>query len=462
MTDLNEQPVETAKQPAIADVLGITYDEPISDDKAWSKIFPDVTMAPAAPTKEMFSGHVGDMARLIAPHVAWDPTAFVAQTLVAVGNWLGFRHYIAEEATNRHPNLFLALVGGTGSGKGTSYRWTDWVMRALDAQWSDERVTTAVGSGEGLLAKITDPVVTLNAKGEEVVAIEGSPDKRVLYLEEELGSLFSKMVSQETLEKMITKAFDSGRLETTTKKEAMTCNEPHVSIIGHITPDELTSRLEARLIDNGFSNRWLYCVIKPTQVKFDSVTPQQIEGLTAVRDELVGQLQRFSFSGADEFVFTPDAHDAYMQTARYLFDNPHTGAMEKQDARSRPLMFKLSIIYAAMDGSNKVELHHFLAARSFWAYCSRSARSFFGQKSGNENVDRFMEMWRFQGYEPVTITEISDMFQRNMNAGKRNQMLSVLQRDGVVRLEQGVAESGRPPMNVIFNNNQSEYPTSKW
>ena len=36
MTDLNEQPVETAKQPAIADVLGITYDEPIRDDKACS------------------------------------------------------------------------------------------------------------------------------------------------------------------------------------------------------------------------------------------------------------------------------------------------------------------------------------------------------------------------------------------------------------------------------------------
>jgi len=105
MTDLNKQPVETAKQPAIADVLAITYDEPISDDKAWSKIFPDVTMAPAAPTKEMFTGHVGDMARLIAPHVAWDPTAFVAQTLVAVGNWLGFRHFIAEEATNRRASM---------------------------------------------------------------------------------------------------------------------------------------------------------------------------------------------------------------------------------------------------------------------------------------------------------------------------------------------------------------------
>ena len=340
----------------------------------------------------------------------------------AVGNWLGFRHYIAEEATHRHPNLFLALAGGTGSGKGTSYRWTDWVMRALDAQWSDERVTTAVGSGEGLLAKITDPVVTLNAKGEEVVAIEGSPRQTCAVPRGRVGlSVQQDGLSREPGEDDY-EGLGFRRLETTTKKEAMTCNEPHVSIIGHITPDELTSRcVDARLIDNGFSNRWLYCVIKPTQVKFDSITPEQIDGLTAVRDELVGQLQRFSLTGADEFVFTPDAHDAYMQTARYLYDNPHTGAMEKQDARSRPLMFKLSIIYAAMDGSNKVELHHFLAARSFWAYCSRSARSFFGQKSGNENVDRFMEMWRFQGYEPLTITEISDMFQRNM---KRRQTQS--------------------------------------
>ena len=456
MSDMNEQ-------PEIARVLGIEYDEPISDASAWAKVFADPAMAPAAPTKQMFHGPLGDMATLIAPHVAWDPTAFVAQSLVAVGNWLGYRHFVAEEATQRHPNLFLAVVGGTASGKGTSWRWAEWVMRGLDDAYVNERITTAVGSGEGLLAKITDPVVTLNSKGEETVAIDGSPDKRVLYLEEELGQLFSKMMSQDSLEKMVTKGWDSGRLETTTKKEAMHCENPHVSIIGHITPDELTSRLEARLIDNGFSNRWLYLVIKPTQVKFDSPTPDEINGLTEVRDEMIDGLKRFSVSGGDEFVFTPDAKDAYLETARYLYDHPHSGAMVKQDARARPLLFKLAMIYAAIDGSNKIEVDHFLAARSLWAYCSRSARAFFGTKSGNENVDRFMELWRWNGFADMTLSDVSDLFSRNMNASKRNQMLDVLARDGVLRVEKGVAESGRAPMNVIYNAvNQPTHPTTQW
>lgn len=137
--------------------------------------------------------------------------------------------------------------------------------------------------------------------------------------------------------------------------------------------------------------------------------------------------------------------------------------MVKQDARARPLLFKLAMIYAAIDGSNKIEVDHFLAARSLWTYCSRSARAFFGAKSGNENVDRFMEMWRWNGFADMTLRDVSDLFSRNMNASKRNQMLDVLSRDGVLRVEKGVAESGRAPMNVIYNAvNQPTHPTTQW
>ena len=81
-----------------------------------------------------------------------------------------------------------------------------------------------------------------------MLAIPGFPDKRVLYVEEEVGALFSKMVVQESVEKTITKAWDSGLWETTTKKESMRCATPHVSIVGHITPDELYDRLDKRLM----------------------------------------------------------------------------------------------------------------------------------------------------------------------------------------------------------------------
>ncbi len=442
----------TADQPEIAKVLGISYAEPVSDAQAWSRMFGDPTMAPAAPTAETFQGHLGAMTRLIAPHVPWDPMAFLGQTIVAVGNWLGYRFHIAEEATKRRANLYLAVVGGTGSGKGTSYRWTEWVMSALDEPYLRNRITTAVGSGEGLLAKITDPVYSTNARGDVVEVMAGSDDKRVLYLEEELGQLFMKMISQDSVEKMVTKAWDSAQLETTTKKESMVCATPHVSIIGHITPDELFTRLDHRLIDNGFSNRWLYLLIKPTQVKFTSTAPEEVGGLEALRAELCDNLRRFQRSGNDDFVLTPAAEDVYLDTARWLYDHPHTGAMLKQDVRWRPLMWKLSIVFAAADGTNKVEAEHFLAARAF-----------FGAKSGNELVDRFMFMWRQTGYEPLTLSDIADMFSKNLNAYRRNVMLDILKRDGIIRIEPGAATKGRPPTHVLYNaHERPEHPTTDW
>lgn len=452
-----------SEQPEIANVLGVSYAEPVSDAQAWSRMFGDPALAPSAPRTEAFQGPLGVMTRLIAPHVPWDPMAFLGQTLVALGNLLGYRFFIAEEATRRRPNLYLAVVGGTGSGKGTSYRWTEWVMRGIDERYLRERVTTAVGSGEGLLAKITDPVYGTNARGEEAEVIAGSDDKRVLYLEEELGQLFMKMISQDSVEKMVTKAWDSGQLETTTKKESMVCATPHVSIIGHITPDELFTRLDHRLIDNGFSNRWLYLLIKPTQVKFTSTAPEEVAGLAALREQLGANLRRFRSDGADEFVLTPEADDVYLETARFLYDHPQTGAMLKQDVRWRPLMWKLAVIYAAADGTNKISAEHFLAARAFWAYCSRSARAFFGSKSGNELVDRFMFMWRQTGYEPLTLSDIADMFSKNLNAYRRNVMLDILKRDGIIRIEPGTSAKGRPPTHVLYDAHaRPEHPTTDW
>ena len=447
---LNDDPHAT-QQPDIARVLGIHYDDPIPDAVGWAKVFGDVASAPVAPRCEMFLGPIGDLTRVVAPHVPWDPVALHVQLVVALGNYLGFAPHIPEGATLRRPNLFLALVGGTGSGKGSSFAWAEWVLRHLDDRYLVDRTTTAVGSGQGLLAKITDTVFTLNAAGDEVVAIEGSDDKRVLYVEEELGQLFTRMLAQDGIEKMITKAWDSGLLETTTKKESMRCEQPHVSIIGHITPDELFDRLEHRLVDNGFSNRWLYMLIKPTQVKFLEPRPEDVPDLAEACAILTGTIRSFSSSyDGQPFHLTSQAHDLFAATARHMADRHDTGAMAKQTARWRSTIFKFAMIYAAAEGTTAISDSHFLAARATYAYATRSARAFFGSMSGNENVDRFLSMWRADGYRNVTLTDITEMFSRNLTAVKRNAMLDRLRRDGLIAVETRVSSGGRPATEVVY------------
>jgi len=411
----------------------------------------------------MFTGPLGELTRLIAPHVPWDPIAFHLQALVVIGNYLGFGPHVAEGATLRHGNLFLALIGGTGSGKGSSLGWVQWMMTAIDEPHLDERVVTAVGSGQGLLGKITDTVYGKDSSGRQVVVIEGCDDKRVLYVEEELGQLFSKMMSQDTVEKMITKAWDSGTLETLTKHESMRCQSPHVSIIGHITPDELYDRLEKRLVDNGFSNRWLYALIKPTQIKHLEPQPHELDGALAAAEN-VGKGVRTVAQDleAGQLRMDAEAEKLFTETASFMYAHRHVGAMEKQVVRWRSQIFKLALVYAAIDGQTTIAAEHFLAARTTWAYNTRSAHAFFGGMTGNSNADKFLAMWKQIGFNTLTLTDVSDMFSKNLAAVKRDAMLNMLQRDGVLRIQQGEAgpSGGRRPYNVVYAGHEPDAQAS--
>ena len=451
------------QQPAIADVLGITYPRPVPDATGWADVFADPSLAPAPPSADMFAGPLGDLTRAIAPHVPWDPIAFHCQALAALGSYLGYDPHVVDGANARRPNLFLAVVGGTASGKGSSWAFVDWLLGRIDPGWRAERVITAVGSGEGLLSKITDPVFTINPRGDEVLAIPGSPDKRVLYVEEELGALFNKMVVQESVEKTITKAWDSGALETTTKKESMRCATPHVSIVGHITPDELYDRLDKRLMDNGFSNRWLYVLIKRTAVVARPPAPEAIDGVAELADRVAGAVRTASEAMAGQVDFTPAAADMFAATHEVMSRDRLTGAMGKQAARWAPQLFKLALIYAAVGGATRIDVEHLAAARATWAYAHRSAAAFFTGMTGNEHADRLLAMWRDADFADLTLTDIDEMFSKHMSAHKRAKMLDRLARDGLItRATVQSAGGGRPATVIRFAGPDTETAGVRW
>ena len=454
---------DNTDQPAIARVLGIHYDRPVPDAVGWADVLADASLAPAPPSAEAFTGPLGELTRAIAPHVPWDPVAFHTQALVALGNYLGYVPHVADGASCRRANMFLAVIGGTASGKGSSWAFVDWLLSRLDLPWRTDRIITAVGSGEGLLSKITDPVFTLNPRGEEVVAIEGSPDKRVLYVEEELGALFNKMVTQESVEKMITKAWDSGALETATKKESMRCARPHVSIIGHITPDELFDRLDKRLLDNGFSNRWLYMLIKRTAVVPRPRAPQELPQVVAAAERVVAAVRDAAENFTGEVALTAEAAALFDETYEVLSSQRLTGAVGKQSARWAPQMFKLALVFAALSGEGRISVDDLAAARAMWAYAHRSASAFLSGMTGNEYADRLLAMWRETDFADLTLTDIDDMFSKHMSAHKRAKMLERLARDGLItRASVSSSRGGRPATVIRFAGVHGQTAGARW
>ncbi len=458
----NSQP----EQPAIADVLGVKWDDPISDAEGWAKIFPGkVQIAPEAPTPEMFDGLLGELTRTIAPQVPFDPVAFHYQALVAIGNYLGYDPYVADGQSARRANLFLTVVMPSGSGKGSSKDYVKWLIDHIDIQYRQNRWLDNLQTPQGLLVKITDPVFGKNAKGEEVVTIDGSDDKRLLYLDEELENLFIMIKKNPELRTLVTKAWDSDVMSNNVQKDSMKVNEPHVSAIGHITPQVLRNRIEPTMLTNGYSNRWLYVIGKPTAYMVELPPAGGLDGdVVPLAQKIAANVQASRANLTGKVPFTPDASALIEETAKAIQKNNYKGMIAEQSTRWKAQIFKLSLIYAAIDGSDTIRAFHVAAARSAWAYAHRCANAFFSGLTGNDQTDALLQMWSTRGYQPLTLDEIGQLFNNKVKSNNRLVMMDELVVEGVVSKHERTSENGGRPATVYSFNGMpsSKDPTATW
>src|SRR4029453_2896452 len=122
-------------------------------------------------------------------------------------------------------------------------------------------LTSGLSSGEGLIWAVRDPIEKQQPikEGGRVVDYQlvtedaGVTDKRLLVIESELASTLKVMAREgNTLSPVMRQAWDGHDLRTLTKSSSARATAPHISIIGHITRDELRRYLEATEAANGF------------------------------------------------------------------------------------------------------------------------------------------------------------------------------------------------------------------
>ena len=137
-------------------------------------------------------------------------------------------------------NEFLALVGDTSKArKGASRGHSIRLCRRIEEPWAATRIKEGLSSGEGLTWLVRD----LAEKDGKIVD-PGEADKRLLLTESEFASTLSVLERPgNTLSPILRRAWDSGaQLETLTKNDAVQATGAHISLIVHITKDELGRR----------------------------------------------------------------------------------------------------------------------------------------------------------------------------------------------------------------------------
>jgi Bifunctional DNA primase/polymerase, N-terminal/Primase C terminal 2 (PriCT-2) len=211
------------------------YRAKVQEEQAWP------TLAP-----EALYGLAGEVVGTIEPHTESDPVALQLQFLAAFGNAIGRGPYFMIEGTRHYTNLFGVLVGDTSkSRKGTAGDRIRQVMRLVDPVWEKNRIRGGLSSGEGLIWQIRDEVTKTNKNGKQIIVTDGVEDKRLLLDEREFYASLTVMKREgNTASPLVRAAWDGKPLISLTKNSPAQCMEPHVSLIGHITEDELRDNLD--------------------------------------------------------------------------------------------------------------------------------------------------------------------------------------------------------------------------
>jgi hypothetical protein len=406
---------------------------------------------PDAIDPEAFHGLTGKFVSALEPATEADPAALLVQFLVGAGNAIGRTAHAVVEGDRHYCNEFAVLVGRSAKGrKGTSLGRVKSALSGADPEWAGNRIMSGLSTGEGLIWQVRDPIEKqepVRERGqpvtyETVTTDEGVADKRLLVTEPEFAGVLKQTERHgNTLSPVVRCAWDSGDLRSLTKTSPAKATGAHVSVIGHITSDELRRLLSATESANGFANRFLWACVKRSKFLPEGGTPD-LGALAAVERELVGVL---AFArGAGEIKRDDEAREVWRDVYPTLSGERY-GLAGSLLGRAEAHVLRLSVLYAVLDRSDVVAVDHLCAALAVWKYCEASVLHLFGSSTGNPTADEILTYLR-STTKGATRTEIRELVGARVPADRIASALAVLHEMGLARPEH--RETGGRPSEV--------------
>lgn len=392
---------------------------------------------PAPPAVAAFHGLAGDFVRMVDPHTEADPAAVLVQFLVAFGNVVGRGPHVRVEGDRHTMNLFCALVGTTAKGrKGTSWGRVRSVFEQVEPVWASERVRDGLVSGEGIIYHVRDAGGTSPAGGRRAArSVQPDPgvaDKRLCALAPELASALRAMNRKgSTLSATLRNAWDKGDLGTLARNEPLTATGAHVSVIAHVTGQELRRELSEVETANGFGNRFLWVCARRSKCLPDGgcLSDNDIASFAARLKGTIAAARQVSALRRDPAA-TALWHSVYRDLSA---ERP--GLLGAVTGRAEAQVVRLSALYALLDGASVIAEPHLRAALAVWDYCYRSAAYVFGVALGDGTADTILSALLRAGDRGLTRTDVSALFQRKIDSAELTRALAWLAELGLARSE---------------------------
>ena len=383
-----------------------------------------------------FHGLAGDVVRAFAPHTEADLVAILLQFLAAFGNAAGRGSYLIVEGDRHPPQTWPVLVGKSSKArKGVSWGRTRRLFEQAAPEWERERIVSGLSSGEGLICAVRDPIKTLVTDKKSGIQNEletdaGVDDKRLLVLESEFASPLRHFErSGNTLSSTLRAFWDNGKVSSLTKNTPAKTTGAMVTVIGHITVDELRRYLTRTEMGNGLANRFLFaCVRRSKELPFGGDQVDTTRLVERIRDLLYRLLL-----GDTPVSWDAGAARLWRQVYGEL-SRDRAGLVGSVTSRAEAQVVRLALTYALLDGEAKIAEPHLQAALELWRYCEQSVDVIFGTSTGDPVADEIDRMLK-KSPDGLTRANIYDLLGRNRSKDEIGRALALLLSAGAARSE---------------------------
>jgi hypothetical protein len=424
--------------PREVDQTNDAEERPIGNQPAWPTVDP-----------EMFYGTAGRFVDLVDPQTEADPVAVLVQFQALFGNIIGRSAYFLVEGARHYANVFVLIVGRTSKGrKQTALNHCLNVFSRVDESYVTRCLYSGMSSGEGLIASVRDPTEErqpIKEKGrvvdyQVVITDHGVDDKRLVAVEAEFASPVARMGRDgSTLSAVIRQSFDTGNLRVMTRNNPVRATGAHISIIAHITNDELHRVFDRTELANGFANRFVFVGSRRSKLLplGGAVSDSSLNDIVSKTREAI------DFARTVHEVRFDDEARAFWFEKYASLSASRPGMLGAVTSRSEAYVLRLSLIYALLDCSPVIRYGHLNAAIALWKYCEDSARYIFGDALGDRLADEILGALREAAEVGLTRTQIRDIFRRNVEADRIGSALKLLAENGLARSRKESGD-GRP------------------
>lgn len=326
-------------------------------------------------------GLLGDVARAGSCNTEANPYAIAAAMLVYLGVAVGRGPYLAIGDDLNHARLFMVHVGRSSRGrKGTAKKLIYRINKAvtqLNEYLAPQVHRGGLSSREGLALLIHDGY---KDGKNEVAAIE---DKRLLVVESEFANILHQSKRDgNTLSAALRDAWDGTSIHPAVKTCRVWASDPHIGVIGDVTPSELRELMHNRELTNGFANRFIFFWAEGDKVvPFPLCTPDNVVDALAAR---VAQVLRYA--GAERYVDKDAMLMDFSPEAAALYAHLYKGELRDRSAgehisglldRRAPVLLRLAMIFALTDLTDVIAVDHINAAMAWVRYWVESVKFVF-------------------------------------------------------------------------------------